>query len=171
MWAESEEIMTNNNSNTSADRRNKVTRTFPVNHYKVATIDMATLTVVVNEVEHIAGSSSDKAFLKTNPQIIEASQSERLYAMDYATFMSKARTVLPNARRDMVTRTFKVNHYKVATIDMATLTVVIKDFEYIAGSPDEKSFLKSNPQIIESTTVESLIGVSYDVFLRYAEEL
>ena len=161
--------MTNTNTNNSADRRNKVTRTFTINHYKVATIDLATLTVKVNEVEHIAGSTDDKAFIKSNPQIIEATQREALYAMDYATFMKKARIVLPDGRRNMVTRTFTINHYKVATIDLATLTVKVNEVEHIAGSPDDKAFLKSNPQIITTDTVERLVGVSYDVFLRYAE--
>lgn len=161
--------MTNTNTTQSTDRRNKVTRTFTINHYKVATIDLATLTVKVNEFEYVAGTSDDKAFLKSNPTIIEATQREALYAMDYATFMKKARVVLPDGRRNMVTRTFKVNHYKVATIDLSTLTVKVNEIEHIAGSPDDKAFLKSNPTIIEQSTVETLVGVSYDVFLANAE--
>ena len=161
--------MTNTNTNVSADRRNKVTRTFTINHYKVATIDLATLSVKVAEVEHIAGTSDDKAFLKSNPTIIEATQREALYAMDYATFMKKARVLLPDGRRNMVTRTFTINHYKVATIDLASLTVKVAEVEHIAGSPDDKAFLKSNPTIIDSSSVERLVGVSYEVFLKHAE--
>ena len=161
--------MTNTNTNTSTDRRNKVTRTFTINHYKVATIDLSNLTVKVNEVEYVAGSADDKAFLKSNPQIIEATYREVLYAMDYPTFMKKARIVLPDGRRNMVTRTFTINHYKVATIDLSNLTVKVNEVEYVAGSADDKAFLKSNPQIIDRSIVEKLVGVSYDVFLKYAE--
>ena len=83
--------------------------------------------------------------------------------------MTNTNTNTSTDRRNKVTRTFTINHYKVATIDLSNLTVKVNEVEYVAGSADDKAFLKSNPQIIDRSIVEKLVGVSYDVFLKYAE--